>query len=417
MRHLILGNSAAGIFAAEAIRKHDPAAEITILSDEKYPVYSRCLLTYFLAGDCGEEQLYIRDADYYEKMGIRFRPGEKVIRIEPENKCVHTLSERKYTYDRLLIATGAGPEVPFIPGGACRAVFNGLRTLNDARSMLRYAHPGKQAVILGAGQVSLKTAYGLRKRGMDVTVISSSPQIFSQALDEYAAGMVESHLVSQGIRFLKQTDVAEIEATEDTVCAVKTCEGDVLPADLVVIGKGVRPNVDCMRGSGINIDFGVLVDSQLRTNIPDIFAAGDVVETFDLARHCQRVNAIWPNATEQGRIAGLNMLGGNIEYSGSMAMNSTELFGFSAISGGFARGEEPEYEVYRQISVDGSYRRLVFKDDLLVGYILAGETENAGLLTAIIREGKRLGNRKEMLINSRKISYSLFFHHQQPVVS
>ncbi|MBS4032443.1 MAG: NAD(P)/FAD-dependent oxidoreductase [Clostridiales bacterium] len=417
MRHLILGNSAAGIFAAEAIRKHDPVAEITILSDEKYPVYSRCLLTYYLAGDCGEEQLSIRDADYYQKMDIRFRPGEKAIRIEPEKKCVYTLSERKYEYDRLLIATGAGPEVPFIPGGACRAVFNGLRTLNDAKSMLRYAQPGKHAVILGAGQVSLKTAYGLRKQGMDVTVLSASSQIFSQALDEYAAGLVEGHLTRHGIRFLKQKDVNEIQSFDDTVCAVKTSDGDVLPADLVVIGKGVRPNVDCIRGSGIHIDFGVIVDSQLRTNIPDIFAAGDVIETFDLARLCQRVNAIWPNATEQGRIAGLNMLGGKIEYRGSIAMNSTELFGFSAISGGFARGEEPEYEVRRYISVDGSYRRLVFKDDLLVGYILAGETGNAGLLTAIIREGKRLGNRKEKLINSGKIFYSLFYHHQHPVVS
>lgn len=161
---------------------------------------------------------------------------------------------------------------------------------------------------------------------------------------------------------------------------------------------------------------GVLVDSFLQTNIPDIYAAGDCIESYDLARHCLRVNALWPNATEQGRIAGMNMAGHKTTYHGSLAMNSVELFGYSVIVAGVGKGSGPEYEVHARKDGDGNYRRLVFRDDVLIGFILAGETKNAGLLTALVREGKRLGLRKDRLLESRKIIYPLFYEYRAPTI-
>jgi nitrite reductase (NADH) large subunit len=407
MRHLIIGNSAAGIFAAEAIRRVMPEAEITMLSDEPYGAYSRCLITYYLAGDREEKHLAIRDSDFYDRTGINLRLGEKVIGVNPSARTVTTITERVYHYDRLLVASGASPEAPFIPGADCRAVFAGLRTLNDAKSMQRYVAPGKKAVIIGAGQVSLKTAYGLCRRGMDVTVISSSPQIFSQALDETAAAMVEARLAAHGIRFLKNSDVEEVGSRGPSVCMVRTCDGKELEADLVVIGKGVRPNTGFLSQSGVALERGVLTDEYQQTNMPDIYAAGDVVESYDRAMQCRRVNAIWPNATEQGRIAGLNMAGTPTRYHGSLAMNSAELFGFNVIAGGMGRGSEPEYEVTRNTDYLGNYRRLVWEGDILRGFILAGDTRNAGVLTALVREGRPLGRHKDKLCAGRA-SYAMF---------
>lgn len=409
MRHLIIGNSAAGISAAEAIRKRDASAEITILSDEEYPVYSRCLLTYYLGGEKRESELAIRAEGYYRQMQIQFRPGERAVELDPQAKAVKTLAGRIYTYDRLLVATGARPKIPYIHGGDCRAVFAGMRTLRDAKAMSRYTKQGMPAVVIGGGQVSLETASGLRKSGMDVTVICTAPQIFSQALDSHAASLVERHLKRSGIRFIKGMDVDEIVSEDGLLCAVKVQDGRVIPAGLVVIGKGVQPNTDILRGLGADIGAGIRTDRYLRTTIPDVYAAGDVVESHDLALDCLRVNAIWPNATEQGTIAGINMAGGEAVYPGSLSMNSAELFGYNVMACGASRGAEPDFETVSRTTADGSYRRLVFRGDTLAGYILAGDTANAGLLTALIREKRRLGAEKEKLIAGQKAVYALFY--------
>ena len=381
MKYLIIGNSAAGIFAAESLRKLDPAGEITVLTDEPYEVYGRCLTSYFIAGDIVEEQIFIRPKDFYEKNRINLKKGEKVVRIDFSEKKVIT-SQNSYQYDRLLIASGARAKKLSLPGSNLPGVFT-LRTLDDAKNILDYSRKAEQAVIVGGGLVSLKGAYGLLKRGVKVTVVVASRQILSQVLDYEAAGLVQQNLEKQGMKFLLGEDVLEFLG-EDKIFEVKLTNGQVIKADLVLIGKGVTPNVDFLPEPEKFLE-GIPVDQYLRTPWEGVWAAGDVAKTFDVAHGKYRVNALWPIAAEQGRVAAMNMVGQNYVYQGSIGMNSLEFFGFSTIAAGITRQEEG-YTVIKERH-GANYLKLVMDGEKLKGYIICGDVRGAGRLTQLIRSG------------------------------
>ncbi|GAV26458.1 nitrite reductase [Carboxydothermus islandicus] len=384
MKYLIIGNSAAGIFAAESLRKLDPVGEITVLTDEPYAVYGRCLTSYFIAGDISEDQIFIRSQDFYEKNRINLKKQEKVVKIDFEAKKVFT-AKNSYSYDRLLIASGAKAKKLSLPGSNLPGIFT-LRTLEDAKNILDYSRKAEQAVIVGGGLVSLKGAYGLLKRGIKVTIVVASRQILSQVLDETAAGLVQQNLEKQGMKFLLGEDVLEFLG-EDKVFEVKLTNGQVIKADLVLIGKGVIPNVDFLPEAE-KFSEGILVDHYLRTSWENVWAAGDVAKTFDVAHGKYRVNALWPNAAEQGRVAAINMVGQNCVYQGSIGMNSLEFFGYNTIAAGITRQEEG-YTVIKQRQ-GANYLKLVLEGEKLKGYILCGEVRGAGRLTQLIRSGSKI---------------------------
>lgn len=399
--YLIIGNSAAGVFAAEAIRQIDKSGQIDILSSEIYPAYARCLTSYYLSGQMPESQLLIRDVNFYRDQRLTLHCGETAIKIDPAKKSVLSESGRRFTYDKLLLATGASPVIPDFPGVKSLGVF-GLRTLSDAKGILTYTSPGKKAVVVGGGFVALKAAYALLKAGVEVTCLISSGQVLSQMLDREAAVGLAAVLTGHGLKILYHSDVAEVITAPgengEKIRAVRLGNGEELPADVLIIGKGVTPNTDFLTGSGISVAEGVLVDSYLATNLPDIYAAGDVAEGHDLVTGTQRINALWPNATEQGTIAGKNMAGVIQHYDGSIAMNSADFFGLSVIAAGWTKAEAVDgCQVVRLYPKPGLYRKLVFRDDRLVGFILVGETHRAGLLTALIKEGTPLGEEKANL--------------------
>ncbi|ABB14457.1 NAD(P)/FAD-dependent oxidoreductase [Carboxydothermus hydrogenoformans] len=384
MKYLIIGNSAAGIFAAESLRKLDPAGEITVLTDEPYEVYGRCLTSYFIAGDIVEEQIFIRPKDFYEKNRINLKKGEKVVRIDFNEKKVITF-KNSYQYDRLLIASGARAKKLSLPGSNLPGVFT-LRTLDDAKNILDYSRKAEQAVIVGGGLVSLKGAYGLLKRGVKVTVVVASRQILSQVLDYEAAGLVQQNLEKQGMKFLLGEDVLEFLG-EDKIFEVKLTNGQVIKADLVLIGKGVTPNVDFLPEPEKFLE-GIPVDQYLRTPWEGVWAAGDVAKTFDVAHGKYRVNALWPIAAEQGRVAAMNMVGQNYVYQGSIGMNSLEFFGYNTIAAGITRQEEGYTVIKRRQGAN--YLKLVLEGEKLKGYILSGEVRGAGKLTQLIRSGSKI---------------------------
>lgn len=401
MRYVIIGNSAAGVFAAEAIRRIDGEGQVDILSDEPYRAYARCLTSYYLTGDMPESRLYIRDEDFYNKKNLSLHTGQKAVKLDPELREVLTDAGKAYRFDRLLIATGAAPAMPGIPGLASQGVF-ALRTLADAKGILAFSGPGKRAVVVGGGFVALKAAYALLKAGMEVTCLISSGQILSQMLDRDAADMIARRLTSHGLTIKYHTDAAEILAKSDAagipkVTGVRLSDGEEVAADLILIGKGVTPNTGFLRDSGVQVQTGVVVDKYLQTNLSGIYAAGDVAQGYDIVSGETKINAVWPNAAEQGTIAGLNMAGQAVPYAGSIGMNSVDFYGLSTIAAGQARAEGDGYEVVKLFPADNSYCRLVFKDDVLVGYIMVGDTVKAGVLTSLIKEKIPLGKMKEEL--------------------
>lgn len=409
MNYLIIGSSAAGLFAAETLRQEDPQGKITVLTADHSPPYSRCLTTYYLAGDIPEEQLFLRTPEEIERLRLDIHYGCEVTGLDPEGQKVSTSSGDVLAYDRCLIATGASAVKLDLPGADLPEVFT-LRHLENAKTIRALLKPGKKAVIVGGGLVSLKSAYALRKQGLEVKVIVSSGYILSQMLNQKAAKILEEHLRAQGIDILLNSDVIAIRG-EERVEAVELKDGGVLKADLVIIGKGVRPNMEPTLNSALKIEQGILVNEYLETNLPYVYAAGDVAQTWDFLREEPRINAIWPNATEQGKIVALNMTGKRVSYRGSLGMNSVDFFGLRIISAGIIKPpapledkEEPSAwavtESYQFCPTTGkkAYQSLIWQGDYLKGYVLIGSPEQAGILTAFLKAQEPLSPNRRVAI-------------------
>ena len=403
MSYIVIGNSAAGLFAVEAIRKHDAQSKIIVLTAENEPSYSRCLTTYFLAGDIPASSLYLREKGFAERLNLTVVYGVEVNWIDPERQLIHGTDGREWSYRKLLLAMGASANKLTIPGGDLPEVFT-LRTMQDALAINAVLKQGAQkSVVIGGGLVSLKCAYALRKRGLEVTVLISSGQLLSQMLDSKAASMLQRHLEANGLRFLLQTEALAITGT-DHVQGVLLANKTELVADIVIVGKGVQPNIGNLRDFGFNIGLGVRVDSSLATSIPNIYAAGDIAETWDLARQKFTVNATWPNATTQGRIAGANMSGGHEVYPGSLGLNSVDFFGLSAMSAGITKlpedkgqGDWNQEEHHKMVGDLPIYRNLIWQGDILKGFVLVGDTSQCGVLTALVKAGRPLTQAQKKL--------------------
>jgi len=415
MKYLILGSSAAGLFAAEAIRRQVLQSEITVLTADTQPSYSRCLTTYYLSGEVTEEQLFLRTPEELNALGLDIHYSCEVNKLDPKRRLVFAGAGEAFPYDKCLIATGASAITLDIPGASLPEVFT-LRCLEDAQRMKPLLRPGRRAVIIGGGLVSLKAAYALHKQGLEVHVIVSSGHILSQMLNSEAASILAEHLQKHGMNLELHSDVLGIGG-EKKVESVQLRDGRTLPADLVIVGKGVSPNTAPFLGSGLAVNKGILVNEYLETNLADVYAAGDVAETWDSVRQTQRINAIWPNATQQGHIAGLNMTGQHLTYPGSISMNAVDFFGLRIVSAGIihplteemkqddgqrADGWSCEERCRRQPGELPSYQRLIWQGNILKGYVLIGSPERAGILTALIQTQRSLSPTDQKSIRDGK---------------
>ncbi len=389
MRYVIIGNSVAAVGGVEGIRRVDPDGEIVLISKEPYATYSRPLISYFLAGKVDTRHMAYRPASFYKTHGVTALLGKEAARVDTEKSRVILTDGEKVPYDRLLIATGGVPFVPPIKGAEAQGVTT-FTTWDDAKKLKRLVPRLKKVVILGGGLIGVKAMEGLQAHGIDITVVELMDRILGLVLDGTASGILEKKLEGEGVTLKKGTTLREIVPDESgKVREVVLENGETLEADHVIIAIGVRPNVGVVEGSSIETNRGILVDETMRTSTPHVYAAGDVAEATELLSGENRVIPILPNAYRQGRIAGMAMAGREAAYLGGIVMNSVEVGGIPAISAGLMNPPEGEgYEIKRHLDRKNDvYQKMVIRDGRLVGFILIGAIDRAGIYTGLIREG------------------------------
>jgi NAD(P)H-nitrite reductase large subunit len=397
MRHVIIGSGPAGVVAGETLRKADPAAEITLLCGEGEPPYSRMAIPYLLKGEIDEAGTHIRkDANHYDRLRITLVQA-RAQAIDTAGRAVDVGNGRSLPYDRLLIATGSRPSRERIPG----IDFPGVQacwTLQDARTIIARARPGSHIVQMGAGFVGCIIMEGLLSRGVDLTILVRSGYMVRRMMNPTASALIQRWCEAKGVKVLTRTQPKALSVNGGAL-RVDLGGGRALPADVYLSVVGVDPNLDFLADSGIEIGQGILVDAHLQTSIPGVYAAGDVAESTDCLTGKRQLNAIQPNAVEQGRIAALNMAGRPARFKGSFVFNVLTTLGL--VSSSFGEWQGVPGGESAEVLDEARYRylNLQFDGDRLIGANCVGFSEHVGALRGLIEGRLRLGAWKQRLLN------------------
>jgi NAD(P)H-nitrite reductase large subunit len=386
MNLLIVGNSAAGTAAIEAIRRHDGQSSIVQISDEPHSLYSRCLLSYYLAGTIPLDALQYRERDFHTTMRVQLHPGMRAIELDPSRQEVRCDDGKVYPFDKLLIATGSSAKLPEnLPTGIEGICV--LRTIDDVEMIRKKVKHARNAVVLGGGLIGMKAACALRECGLETKVVVRSNRVLSQMIDEEASQILIERLRQNGIDVLKETDVAGIRTRENALVGVRTDQGQDFPCELLIVAKGVHPNIELIQGTDIKKRWGIETNPHMQTSCGNIFAAGDVAETFDIATGEYAINALWTCAVQQGQIAGLNMIGRTTVYDGTVGMNSLDICNTPVISYGITSPKETsQYQMLvRDRRGSNVYKKIILEDHRIKGIILIGRIDNAGVLLSLLR--------------------------------
>ncbi len=391
MRYVIIGAGPAGLSAAETIRRYDSTGGIVVLSAEKEPPYARHLLPDVLGGQMEESSLTLRPADFFAQKRIELRAGEKVEEIDADNAVVAT-TDGRHAYDKLLIATGGRPVLPRLSLLNVNGVFV-LRTIADARridSFLRREKVRKAAVV-GSGIVGLKVACMLHHRGIDVSIVEKESRLLPRVLDPDSLGPVSRLCWENGFKIVLGERFREFltSGKEKKVSHLVTYSGRSIPCDAAIMCPGVAPNIALAKSMSLNMHRGIVVDDHMCTSVENIFAAGDVVETKNAATGKTVVMPLWPNASEQGHVAGANMAGRRVAYAGAVWQNSLHVFGLTVVTLGqsYLADKVPAAKVLASPTLKrGRGARLVFSGDRLIGATLLGDVGAAGFYKRIIRD-------------------------------
>nr|WP_294495553.1 FAD-dependent oxidoreductase [uncultured Mediterraneibacter sp.] len=394
MKYVIIGTSAAGITAAEELRKRQSDADIVMISADEY-VHSRCMLHKYLSHERTAEELDFTEEGFFKKNRISWIQG-RVTSLDTEGRAVCLASGEKVSYDKLLIASGANSSIP--PVGDLRKAENvcGLRHLSDAQKIDAMSEKAQNVLVIGSGLVGLDAAYGLLDRGKNVTVVEMADQILPMQLDAHAAQAYQKLFEKAGVKFFLGKSAKEASCGADgMIHEVILDTGEVISCDVVIAATGVRPATEFLEGSGIEINCGIQVNSRMETSRPDVYAAGDVTG----------LSGIWPNAMKQGRTAARNMCGDSEEYTDTFAQKNTiNFFGLVTLCLGELRPGEGDRVVAQE---DRSvYRRAILRDGKLAGILLQGDISNSGIWQYIIKNKIDLGAKEKNLF---KITFADFY--------
>ena len=404
MEYVIIGNGIAGTSAAEAIRRLDRQGAITLIADEDQAPYCRPMISSLLAGDIAAERLGIRPPSFYDDLDIKPVLGNRVQSVDFSTRKVRVGdSGLTVPFDRLLIASGADPRIPAVPGSQLPGVFC-LRTRSQAQDIVAAAGRSRRVVVVGGGLVGLKAAHALQSRGLQVVMLIRSAHPLRLQVDADAGRMILAKLREHGLQVLVGAAIIAFEGKGSIMQNIVLSDGRTIPADLVVIAKGVTPAAGFAAAGPIELGSGggIVVNNTLETTVPGIYAAGDVAETMDIARREKRVNAIWPEAVEQGIAAGFNMAGRRVAYRGSLSRNVMRIYGLDIMTAGVVEPSAAD-DRYEVVAVTDKRRtvchKLVFHDDRLVGMMLINGIEQGGVLLSLIRREVVIAEKKERLLD------------------
>ena len=394
MHTLILGAGPAGLTAAETVRRHDRKMDITLVSAEKSPPYAPpAMADYFQTGN--EETLFWKGRDVCRELGIDYWSGTSARSVRPLQHRVDFDDGSSIRYDRLLIATGARLYAP-IPKRDLRGVYNfkSLRAATELVSRIRRKKHAR-AVIVGAGFIGVEVALLLADLGASVTVVEMTDRVMPRMMDRETAAIVMDTMRRRGIDVRLETRAVRFNGRAK-VTNLELETGERLRADVYVAATGVKPNIEFLEGSGIDIGWGIRVNDHLRTDFPDVYAAGDVAETKDRLTGDRYVHAIFPNAVAQGEVVGYNLLGYDTTYQGAENMNSLKHLGIPIMVVGAREGDEALH--WRR---DDTLRKIFLTDGRIVGFRLAGDIRGAGVYRSLMLRREDVTRFRADLLNPR----------------
>ncbi len=399
MNYVIIGNGPAGVIAAETLRKSDPQGNIVLIGDEPEPPYSRMAIPYLLMGDIQEAGTYLRkDANHFRNLKIELLVA-RADKIDTSNKKVFLNNGKTMNYDKLLIASGSRPVAPPITGMNLPGIYP-CWTMEDSRHIMKLAKKGARVLQMGAGFIGCIILEALASRGVELTVVEMGNRMVPRMMTEGAGGLIKKWCEKKGVKVFTSTKVEAIEKSGNSTnpLKVKLSNGESLTVGLVISATGVRPNIEFLKGSGIVTDTGIKVDETMQTNVPGVYAAGDVAQAMEFYTGAQLVNAIQPNAADQARIAALNMAGKATRSQGTMAINVLNTLGLISSSFGQWMGVKGGEHTELVDEENFRYMHLEFKDDILVGATSLGLTQHVGVIRGLIQGKIRLGEWKDRLL-------------------
>ncbi|WP_349571418.1 nitrite reductase large subunit NirB [Azotobacter salinestris] len=394
LKLVMIGNGMAGVRTLEELLKLAPDLyEITVFGAEPHPNYNRILLSPVLAGEQTFEEIVLNDLDWYRDNGIDLRIGCKVVDIDRENRRVVAEDGSVAEYDRLLVATGSTPFILPIPGKDLQGVI-GYRDIADTEMMMETARTHRHALVIGGGLLGLEAANGLKLRGMDVTVVHLGDWLLERQLDKTAGKLLQSALEARGIKFRLNTNTAALlDDGQGRVAAARFSDGEEIPADLVVMAAGIRPNAELAERAGLACNRGIQVDDCLQTSDPTIYAVGEC------ANHRGIAYGLVAPLFEQARVCADHLAQlGNTRYEGSVTSTKLKVTGIDLFSAGDFMGEEGTETITLSDPIGGVYKKLVVKDDVLVGACLYGDTADGGWYFRQIRENHNVAEIRDLLM-------------------
>ncbi len=384
MKYIIIGNGVAGTTAALNIRKTDSSGDITILTDESYPFYSRIRLIEYLADEIDEKKLTIYKNDWYERNSIKLLLDTPAASIDRDSKEVVIASGQRLKYDRLLLALGGTSFVPPIPGSDKKGVFT-LRTLKDAVDIKEYAKNSREVLLIGGGVLGLEAGNSLRKSGHTVSVVEFFSRLLPRQMDPEGAEILKAQMEDMGFTFYLNSKSKEITGI-DRVEGLLLEDGGEIKCDMIIISAGIRPKARLAEKSGLKLAKGLPVNDRMETEISDIYAAGDLIE------HRGVFYGIWPASEKQGEVAGINMAGGDTVYNGTTPSNVLKIAGVDLVAAGDIDADGKFESIVKKDKEKYIYKKLVINGNRITGCIFFGDSDGRKKVMKAIDEKRDISD-------------------------